>query len=156
MSKTAKANRFLARWGFTAGAVAFAVLAVLAVHTILKYRGYARMENRLRVAGRVELVGMDRSIPKRAVDELASGAAQMFPQAVDLSCKAEMEPWAGFRPATPTGLPLIGPSPVKGLYLNTGHGSLGWTLACGSAALLARQIGGGKLPLNPDSFLLKA
>lgn len=117
---------------------------------------YARMENRLRVAGRVELVGMDRSIPKRAVDELASGAAQMFPQAVDLSCKAEMEPWAGFRPATPTGLPLIGPSPVKGLYLNTGHGSLGWTLACGSAALLARQIGGGKLPLNPDSFLLKA
>ena len=101
---------------------------------------YARLGNRLRVAGRVELVGDDKRIPERAIKELKNGVIDMFPGCGDISDASALQPWSGFRPATPTGLPFIGPSPVRNLYLNTGHGSLGWTLACGSAALLTEQI----------------
>jgi D-amino-acid dehydrogenase len=76
----------------------------------------------------------------------------MFPACGDLRDTAALSPWAGFRPATPSGLPIIGPSPVKGLYLNTGHGALGWTLACGSAALLADQIAGRKTAIDASAF----
>ena len=58
------------------------------------------------------------------------------------------------RPATPTGLPVIGQAPVKGLHLNVGHGSLGWTLACGSARLLAQQLSGEKPALDMSEFQL--
>jgi len=113
---------------------------------------YARLGNRLRVAGRVELVGMDTRIPQRAVDELSNGADELFPGAIHAGNAARLSPWAGFRPATPSGVPVIGPSPVKNLYLNIGQGALGWTLACGSAALLAAQIGGRKTAIDGAPF----
>ncbi len=116
---------------------------------------FARIGNHLRVAGRVELVGLEGRISAQAIRELKTNAEDMFPQGLDLSDTAGLSPWAGFRPATPTGLPLIGPSPVSGLFLNVGHGSLGWTLACGSAALLAEQIGGGTPPINPAPYLFR-
>lgn len=100
---------------------------------------YARLDDRLRVAGRVELVGMDGRIHPRALDELKQGLSELFPACPRVP-DAQLSPWAGFRPATPTGLPIIGASPVGNLYLNCGQGSLGWTLACGSAALLAAEI----------------
>ncbi len=117
---------------------------------------YARVGNHIRVAGRVELVGLDGRIPERAIDELRTSAIEMFPRGLDFSSDARIAPWAGFRPATPTGLPIIGPSPVQGLYLNVGHGSLGWTLACGSAALLSQHIAGGAFAINPAPYLLRA
>lgn len=117
---------------------------------------YARIDGHVRVAGRVELVGRDDRIPARAINELTSSTAEMFPDGVDLSDAGTLSPWTGFRPATPTGLPIIGPSPLKDLYLNVGHGSLGWTLACGSAALLAEQIADGNLPIDPAPYLLNA
>jgi D-amino-acid dehydrogenase len=101
---------------------------------------YARLGDQLRVAGRVELVGMDRQIPQQAIRELTLGAVELFPTCGGLSDPARLSPWTGFRPATPTGVPIIGPSPVPNLYLNAGHGALGWTLACGSAAILSDQI----------------
>ncbi|MFX7760075.1 FAD-dependent oxidoreductase, partial [Acinetobacter baumannii] len=52
------------------------------------------------------------------------------------------EAWAGLRPCTPGNVPLIGRSRINGLWYNTGHGSLGWTLACGSARLLSRLMDG--------------
>jgi D-amino-acid dehydrogenase len=113
---------------------------------------YAKLGDRLRVAGRVELVGLDDRIPQRAIDELKRGAAALMPDCSALENDAALQPWAGFRPATPTGLPVIGASPVAGLYLNVGHGSLGWTLACGSATLLAEQIAGRELPLDPAPY----
>jgi len=100
---------------------------------------YARLDDRLRVAGRVELVGMDARVQPRAIEELKQGLAELFPACPRLP-DAQISPWAGFRPATPTGLPIIGASPIANLYLNCGQGSLGWTLACGSAALLAAEI----------------
>lgn len=113
---------------------------------------YARLGDRLRVAGRVEIVGSDRSIPQRAVRELVEGTRELFPQAGDLSDAAKLTPWAGFRPATPTGLPIIGRSPFANLYLNVGHGALGWTLACGSAALLAQQIAGQATAIDATPY----
>ncbi|MBC7501413.1 MAG: D-amino acid dehydrogenase [Herminiimonas sp.] len=117
---------------------------------------YARLGDRLRVAGRVELVGMDRTITKRAIDELTRAVAEMFPACADLSDAAALSPWAGFRPATPSGLPIIGASPIQNLYLNVGHGSLGWTLACGSAALLAARIAGKKAAIDDEAYCLRA
>ncbi|MES2069723.1 MAG: D-amino acid dehydrogenase [Pseudomonadota bacterium] len=113
---------------------------------------YARLGERLRVAGRVEIVGMDRSIPPSAVQELVSGTKDLFPDCGDLSDASQLSPWAGFRPATPTGLPVIGKSPLSNLFLNVGHGALGWTLACGSAALLAELIAGRPTSINSQPY----
>lgn len=115
---------------------------------------FARVGDTLRVAGRVELVGMDGSIPQRAIDELKHRAAALFPACTDAANNADLSPWCGFRPATPTGLPVIGNSPLSNLYLNVGHGGLGWTLACGSASLIADHIAGRipQLDLAPFTF----
>jgi D-amino-acid dehydrogenase len=107
---------------------------------------YARIGDQLRVAGRVEIVGDDNQINADRCMELKEGALATFP---GLSSNADIQPWAGQRPATPSGIPCIGPTSIKGLYLNTGHGALGWTLACGSASLLASQIE-GEQPAIPD------
>ncbi|KAF1045567.1 MAG: D-amino acid dehydrogenase [Herbaspirillum frisingense] len=112
---------------------------------------YARLGQRLRVAGRIELVGRDDCIPQRAVQELKHGMRELFPGCA-LGDDASLSPWHGFRPATPSGVPIVGPSPVGNLYLNLGQGALGWTLACGSAALLADQIAGRKSPIDDTPF----
>ncbi|MFC5472913.1 D-amino acid dehydrogenase [Paraherbaspirillum soli] len=117
---------------------------------------YARLGDRLRVAGRVELVGMDRSIPERAIDELKRGVDALFPDCDCLSDSETLSPWTGFRPATPSGVPIIGASPVTNLYLNVGHGSLGWTLAHGSATLLAQLIAGESTSIDAGPFVFGA
>jgi D-amino-acid dehydrogenase len=113
---------------------------------------YARLGDRLRVAGRVELVGMDRRIPDKAVRELVLATVEMFPMCSGLSDPARLSPWAGFRPATPTGVPIIAASPVGNLHLNVGHGALGWTLACGSASILGDQIAGRTPQIDDTPF----
>jgi D-amino-acid dehydrogenase len=117
---------------------------------------YARLDNRLRVAGRVEILGLDRSIPQKAIDELKQGVRELFPQCADIADDAQLSPWAGFRPSTPSGVPVIGPSPVRNLYLNIGQGSLGWTLACGSAAILAAHMNKQTLPIDGTPFAYTA
>ncbi|WP_288407450.1 D-amino acid dehydrogenase [uncultured Herbaspirillum sp.] len=112
---------------------------------------YARLGQRLRVAGRIELVGQDRSIPQAAIDQLKHGMRELFPTCT-LGEEATLSPWMGFRPATPSGVPIVGASPVDNLYLNLGQGALGWTLACGSAALLADQIAGRKRAIDDAPF----
>lgn len=99
---------------------------------------YARIGNKLRVAGRAEIVGNDVSIDDRRCRELASEAQSLF--FPEIPVKEDIKPWAGLRPATPSGLPIIGKTPFANLFLNCGHGALGWTLACGSAELLAADI----------------
>ncbi|GAJ30186.1 D-amino acid dehydrogenase [Acidomonas methanolica] len=98
-----------------------------------------RFEDRIRIGGTAELTGwrMTLSPDRRETLELSFG--DMFGGA-DLS-KASY--WTGLRPCTPDGTPIVGPAPRYGnLWLNTGHGTLGWTMACGSAKLLADRIGG--------------
>lgn len=98
---------------------------------------FARLGDRLRVAGRAEVVGYGLDIPRDRIDELLRGTREVFPEA---RWSQDIQPWAGLRPCTPTGIPYYGPSKQAGLYLNTGHGALGLTLAAGSAHLLAQQM----------------
>lgn len=116
---------------------------------------YARLGQRLRVAGRIELVGQDRSIAPCAIEELKNGLRELFP-GCRLGGDATLSPWMGFRPATPSGVPIVGASPVENLHLNIGQGALGWTLACGSAALVADQIAGRKRAIDDAPFQYRA
>jgi len=102
---------------------------------------FARLGSRLRVAGMAELVGEDTHIPGDRIDSLLASTRALFP---DASHFDDLRPWAGLRPATPTGLPVLGR--LRGgpgnLWFNTGHGALGFTLAFGSAQRLAAQLRG--------------
>ncbi|MCH8621221.1 D-amino acid dehydrogenase [Undibacterium sp. TS12] len=111
---------------------------------------YARIGERLRVAGRVDIVGNDLQIDARRTHSLLKEAQALFPALA--GDRDDIHPWAGMRPATPGGVPIIGCSPVTNLYLNTGHGALGWTLACGSAELLALQITGQDSPIASQAY----
>ncbi|WP_040267022.1 D-amino acid dehydrogenase [Pseudomonas rhodesiae] len=99
---------------------------------------YARIGEQLRVAAMVDIVGFDASLEPKRLTLMKRQAIETFPTAGDYSHALE---WAGMRPATPTGVPLIGASVYRNLWLNLGHGALGFTLACGSGQLLAELIG---------------
>lgn len=100
---------------------------------------FARIGSRLRVAGMAELVGHDASIPATRIETLAAATHAVFPQASRLEA---LHPWTGMRPATPTGVPVIGrlAAAPSNMLFNTGHGALGFTLAFGSAERVARQL----------------
>lgn len=100
---------------------------------------YTRLGDRLRVAGMAEIGGYDTSIPEARIASMAATAKAVFP---GLDGTADLKPWAGLRPMTPDSVPLIGATPFANLHLNTGHGHLGWTMACGSGRLLADLVGG--------------
>jgi D-amino-acid dehydrogenase len=93
---------------------------------------FARIGNRLRVAGMAELVGDDASIPTARVESLKESLRSLFPACGD---PRELHSWTGMRPATPTGEPIVGRHPrgPDNLVFNTGHGALGFTLAFGTA-----------------------
>jgi D-amino-acid dehydrogenase len=95
---------------------------------------FARLGDRLRVAGFADLVGAGLELESARIDALREAVQARFPGACDLD---RAEPWAGLRPATPGGQPLVGPTRWPNLWLNSGHGALGLTLAAGSAARLA-------------------
>ena len=98
-----------------------------------------RLGDRIRVGGTAELAGFSAllSEPRRAT--LAYSVGDLFPEGGDVR-KASF--WTGLRPMTPDGTPIIGPTRVGNLWLNTGHGTLGWTMSCGSARVLADLISG--------------
>ncbi|MDR2336321.1 MAG: D-amino acid dehydrogenase [Burkholderiaceae bacterium] len=101
---------------------------------------FARLGDRVRVAGMVEIVGRDTRVEPERITSLAQSTREVFPQ---LPLQGDLQPWTGMRPATPRGLPITGRQRggPRNLWLQTGHGALGLTLAFGSAAELARQIG---------------
>ncbi|HEV7455818.1 MAG TPA: D-amino acid dehydrogenase [Roseococcus sp.] len=112
---------------------------------------YARLGGYLRVAGMADLVGVDPRLHEGRLSTLIRQAREAFPEAGNWD--GPLRPWTGLRPYTPTGLPLIGRSPAApNLYLNTGHGGLGWTLAMGSAAVLAAHLAGRAPPIPTDGF----
>jgi D-amino-acid dehydrogenase len=112
---------------------------------------YSRLGDRLRVAGTAEFSGYDTSLNATRIDALVRRTRQMFPQ-LEFSAAA-IEPWAGLRPATPSNVPIIGPTGLHNLYLNTGHGTLGWTMAVGSGRLLADQLAGRVPEIDPLPYL---
>ncbi|MCS4511393.1 D-amino acid dehydrogenase [Xylophilus ampelinus] len=95
--------------------------------------------DRLRIAGTAELNGYDRNLNPVRCDAIVRRTEQLFPGAGDAS---QAQFWTGLRPATPSNLPLIGRTTLGNLFLNTGHGTLGWTHACGSGKSIARIVSG--------------
>ena len=110
---------------------------------------YARIGSSLRVAAMVDMVGEDLRLDPKRVDSLKRAVRDTFPQAGDYD-RAEI--WTGLRPATPTGAPILGATPVEGLWLNVGHGALGFTFSFGSADILAELITGRASPLALDGL----
>ena len=103
---------------------------------------FSRLGGRLRVAGTAEFAGYDTSLNEARCAALLARAFTLFPRA---GRRAGAEFWAGLRPATPNNVPLIGMSRYRNLFVNTGHGTLGWTMACGSGRLMADLVS-GRLP----------
>jgi len=108
-----------------------------------------RFDDRIRVGGMAEVAGHDMSLnPKRrATLEMVVG--DLFAGAGDIPAASF---WTGLRPMTPDGTPIVGRAPQRNLWLNTGHGTLGWTMACGSGSLLADQISGRHPAISPDGL----
>lgn len=111
--------------------------------------------NRLRVAGTAEFAGFDRRVRQPRIDNLVRLLNRIYP-----SVPTEGRPldaWAGLRPMSPDGRPLLGATRQRNIYLNTGHGALGWTLATASGKVVAEQVLGlspthDAAPFAPDRF----
>jgi D-amino-acid dehydrogenase len=102
---------------------------------------FSRLGSRLRIAGTAELNGYDRDLNRVRCEALVRRTEELFPGAGQTE---HAQYWTGLRPATPSNVPIIGRSKLPNLYLNTGHGTLGWTHACGSGKSIARIISGLK------------
>jgi D-amino-acid dehydrogenase len=112
---------------------------------------YARLGDRLRVAGMADLDGYSLKPDPSRLAALHAETAGLFPQIA--ASHADATEWTGLRPATPRGTPIIGPTRYRNLWLNVGHGALGFTLASGSAALLAGWIDGRPDPSLSHLFM---
>jgi len=99
----------------------------------------SRLGDRLRCAGTAELTGYDTSINETRCAAILKRVERLFPA---LAGAGEVKYWAGLRPATPNNVPVIGRTRYANLFLNTGHGTLGWTLAAGSGRALAELVSG--------------
>ena len=106
-----------------------------------------RLGNRIRVGGMAELSGFNAALPPKREATLRHSLRNLFPGGADFDAPSHF--WSGLRPMTPDSTPVIGATPVPNLYLNTGHGTLGWTMACGSGRLVASLIGGERPPIDP-------
>jgi D-amino-acid dehydrogenase len=100
---------------------------------------FSRLGNRLRIAGTAELSGYSTELNEVRCEALTRRAMEIFPGAAAYG-KATF--WTGLRPSTPSNVPIVGGSKVGRLFLNTGHGTLGWTMACGSGRALADIVSG--------------
>lgn len=100
---------------------------------------FSRLGDRLRVAGTAELAGWDNSLSKVRSEALLTHTRRQFPGAVDLE-RADL--WSGLRPVTPDSVPILGTTRIPNLFLNSGHGTLGWTMACGAGKLISDIICG--------------
>jgi D-amino-acid dehydrogenase len=100
---------------------------------------YSRLGERLRCAGTAELAGWNEEIRAVRSAAIVRNARALFPGAGDYD-SAEL--WAGLRPTTPDSVPILGKTPLRNLFLDTGHGTLGWTMSCGSGKAVADVISG--------------
>lgn len=111
-----------------------------------------RLGDRIRVGGTAELAGFSLRLRRPRRETLVHSVSDLFPRGGDLA-KASF--WTGLRPMTPDGTPVIGPTRYRNLHLNTGHGTLGWTMACGSGRLLADLVTGRKPEIDHQDLALQ-
>jgi len=110
-----------------------------------------RLGDRIRVGGTAELAGYTLKLHEARRQTLAHVVGDLFPRGGDLS-RAEF--WCGLRPMTPDGTPLVGPTAIRNLYLATGHGTLGWTMAAGTARVIADLLSGRQPEIDLSGLTL--
>ncbi len=108
-----------------------------------------RFADRIRVGGMAEVAGFDLSLEPRRRATLEKVVKDLYPDGGDLS---QASFWTGLRPATPDGTPVIGATPYRNLFLNTGHGTLGWTMAAGSGRYLADLMSGKQPQISTEGL----
>ena len=114
---------------------------------------YARMGNRLRVTATAEFSGYDRNYKPKDFRFMLSVARDLFPKGGDYD---KPDYWAGLRPMTPEGTPILGKAKYRNLFLNTGHGHIGWTMSCGSARVTADLIAGREPEVDLEGMTISA
>ena len=112
---------------------------------------WSRLGDRLRVTAKADFAGYDRSHSAKDFAHMLSTIKALFPDGADY---ANAQPWAGLRPMTPKGTPILGASPLPNLYLNTGHGHIGWTMSLGSARIVADTISGCRPSIDTAGLTL--
>lgn len=112
---------------------------------------WSRLGDRMRVTATADFAGFDRSLNERDFAHMTATIRRLFP---DAGSYEKASRWAGLRPMTPKGTPMIGTSPKRNLYLNTGHGHIGWTMSMGSARALADVIAGRKPEIDLTGLTL--
>jgi D-amino-acid dehydrogenase len=110
-----------------------------------------RLGDRIRAAGTAELAGYDLTLRPSRLATITHVVRDLFPGAADFS---RIEQWCGLRPMTPGNPPLLGATPFKNLFLNTGHGTQGWTMACGSGRAVADFISGRPSEISLPDYAL--
>lgn len=110
-----------------------------------------RLGARVRAAGTAELGAHDTDAPPERFGKIVRALRELFPGAADFS---RPQYWAGLRPMTPDGPPILGRSPLGNLFLNVGHGSQGWSMACGSGRILAHVVADRASDINTDGLTL--
>ena len=108
-----------------------------------------RLGNNVRAAGTAELTGYNLSLRKKSRATVRHSVESLFPFATDMS---DDQFWTGLRPMTPDGTPVIGKTPISNLFLNTGHGTLGWTMSAGSGKLIADIVSGNETAISLDGL----
>jgi D-amino-acid dehydrogenase len=108
-----------------------------------------RFDKRIRVGGMAEIVGFDKHLREARRETLEMCVNDLFPGGGDTTNATF---WTGLRPMTPDGTPIVGSTAIPNLFLNTGHGTLGWTMSCGSAQLLADLISGKEPTIRYDDL----
>lgn len=110
-----------------------------------------RLGDRIRVGGTAEIAGYNLELRAARRATLEHSVTDLFPNGGDVS-RAEF--WTGLRPMTPDGTPIVGPTPFRNLFLNTGHGTLGWTMACGSGRFIADIVSGKRPEISTEGFFM--
>jgi D-amino-acid dehydrogenase len=108
-----------------------------------------RFDDRIRVGGMAEIAGYSKALNPRRRETLELVVNDLFPGGGDVS-RATF--WTGLRPMTPDSTPIVGATPLNNLFLNTGHGTLGWTMACGSASVIADLVSGKVPAIHADDL----
>ncbi len=126
-------------YSLTADITASAAAPLRSVTDEERFMVVTRLGNRIRAAGTAELVGWNLTLNEKRLAPILSGTKALFPEAANYDA---ITPWCGLRPSTPDSVPVIGPTRYENLFINAGHGTLGWTMASGSAQIIADLISG--------------
>jgi D-amino-acid dehydrogenase len=114
-----------------------------------KLFGIIPIGDRMRISGSAEITGYDATPAMARAEAIIANASSTFPELPKHLDIRASRVWAGLRPVSPSGTPMIGQTRIKGLWINAGHGHLGWTLSCGSGRVVADLIAGRNPGIPP-------